>query len=349
MHTTEQLAPVCNQGQESSLMAKKKALFISSRTNDIFSPQDQVEAAGLVDVYAPTMTAKQALADSSVLKDMQILLTGWGAPMLDEAFLDAAPNLEAVLYGAGSVRHIITDAFWRRNIVICSAWAANAIPVSEFTLAQILLGLKQTFQAAGYFHEHRNGYPGQHVHGAYGGSVGIISLGMIGRRMVEHLNHFNVNLLAYDPIISKSEAKRLGVTLVDLDELFKSCQVVSLHAPLLEETRGMIRGEHLRLMQPNATFINTARGALVNEPEMIQVLQERPDLHAALDVTDPEPPAKDSPLWGLPNVFLTPHIAGSQGQECYRLGRYMLEDLRRYLAGQPLRWPLARNQVKQMA
>ena len=331
-------------------MPKKKALFISARTDDIYSPQDQEEAAELVDIYGPTISAKEAKCKPDVLKGMQIMLTGWGAPVLDECFLNAAPNLEAVLYGAGSVRYMLTDAFWRRNIVICSAWAANALPVAEFSLAHILLGLKQNFQAVNFYHTQRkHGYPGKDVHGAYGGRVGIISLGMIGRKMVEHLTHFNVKLLAYDPVVGKSEADRLGVELVSLEDIFKTCQVVSLHAPLLDETRGMIRGEHFRMMQTNATFLNTARGGLVNEPQMIEVLKERPDLHAVLDVTDPEPPVKDSPLWDLPNVLLTPHIAGSQGHECFRMGRYMIEELRRYLAGQPLRWPLARKQVKRMA
>lgn len=325
-------------------------MFITSRTDDIYSPQDRQEAAELVDIYGPPMTADEALANAPALKDMQLLLTGWGAPVLDEAFLDAAPNLEAILYAAGSVRHILTDAFWRRNIVICSAWAANAIPVAEYTLAHVLLGLKQSFQAASYYKANRTlNYPGKRVHGAFGGSVGIISLGMIGRKMVEHLHHFNVKLLAHDPIISRAEADRLNVTLVSLDEVFRSCQVVSLHAPLLDETRLMIRGKHLQMMQPYTTFINTARGALVDEAEMIQVLRERPDLHAVIDVTYPEPPAMDSPLWGLPNILLTPHIAGSLGQECYRLGRYMIEEMRRYLAGQPLRWPLTRKQVSRMA
>lgn len=333
-----------------SHMAKKKALFICNSTDVIYSPQDQQEASDLLDIYAPTMTSQQVQKDPSVLEDMQILLTGWGAPRLDEAFLDAAPKLEAVFYGAGSVRYMLTDAFWHREVTLCSAWAANAIPVAEFAAAQVILGLKQAYHAANYYRSSRQfNYAGNGIYGTYDGKVGIISLGMIGRLVVEHLHHFNIKLLAYDPIISRTEADRLNVTLVDLDEIFRACHVVSLHAPLLDETRRMIRGRHLELMQPNTTFINTARGALVAEDEMIDVLGRRPDLHALLDVTYPEPPAGDSPLWELPNVLLTPHVAGSQGRECFRMGRYMIEELRRYLADQPLHWSLTRKQISHMA
>ena len=96
-------------------------------------------------------------------------------------------------------------------------------------------------------------------------------------------------------------------------------------------------------MKPYSTFINTSRGAVIRENEMIEVLRQRPDLWAVLDVTYPEPPPPDSPLYTLPNVLLTPHIAGSMGEECRRQGRYMIEELERYLAGQPLSWAVTKE------
>ena len=121
-----------------------------------------------------------------------------------------------------------------------------------------------------------------------------------------------------------------------IEDIFAQSEVISLHTPDLPSTKGMIRGRHFEMMKPGATFINTARGAVVNEPEMIEVLGRRPDITAVLDVTDPEPPAVDSPLTKLPNVVLTPHLAGSAGRECHRLGCYMVDEFRRYLAGEPL-------------
>ena len=111
----------------------------------------------------------------------------------------------------------------------------------------------------------------------------------------------------------------------------------------------MITGELIVSMKPYASLINTSRGAVINEPEMIDVLTRRPDLQAMLDVTHPEPPASDSPLFSLPNVVLTPHIAGSFGHEVRRHARYMLEECRRYQSGEPLLHEITREMAEHMA
>ncbi len=141
----------------------------------------------------------------------------------------------------------------------------------------------------------------------------------------------------------------MGVELVSLDEACARADVVSLHTPWLKETEKMITGAHFRAMKQGATFLNTARGAVVDEPAMVEVLTERPDLFAVLDVTHPEPPAPDSPLYTLPNVILTPHIAGSMHNECRRMGQYAVDECRRYLAGEPLRWQVTRELADQLA
>ena len=137
--------------------------------------------------------------------------------------------------------------------------------------------------------------------------------------------------------------------LYPLKDVFSLSNVVSLHPPLLPGTRGMIGGELLAMMKPGASLINTSRGGVIKEKEMIQVLQQRKDLTAVLDVTDPEPPEAGSPLYNMENVMLTPHIAGSTGKECLRMGQWMVEELHRYLAGEPLRYSLEREQLKGMA
>lgn len=190
----------------------------------------------------------------------------------------------------------------------------------------------------------RNDFPG-----GYGSTVGIISLGLIGRRVRELLKPFDLKVLAYDPYVTPTEAAALQVELCSLTDIFRFAHVVSLHTPWLPETEGLITGGHFRLMQPNSAFINTARGAVVREAEMIQVLQERPDISAILDVTYPEPPDANSPLFTLPNVMLTPHVAGAVGAECQRLGASVLEELRRYLDGKPLAHQVRPEQVATMA
>jgi len=215
------------------------------------------------------------------------------------------------------VRYLVTDAFWARGIQLSSAWAANAVPVSEYTLAMILFGLKSGWQ-------HALACRAQHsfvrlpAAGAFGSTVGLVSLGMVGRMVLERLKPFAVHVLAYDPYVGAIEAAALGVELVALDELFRRSDVVSLHTPWLAETVGLITGAHLASMKPYATFINSARGAVVREDEMIAVLQARPDLCAVIDVTYPhEPPLADSLLYSLPNVADPAHRR-QRCVECHR-------------------------------
>ena len=165
----------------------------------------------------------------------------------------------------------------------------------------------------------------------------------------EFLKNLDVEVLAYDPFYSSGKASDLGVSLVSLEDLFKESDVVSLHTPWLPETERMIKGEHFRLMKHGASFINTARGAIVDEVEMIDVLRERSDITAVLDVTYPEPPVPTSPLFSLENVFLTPHIAGSLNEECRRMGHYAVDELERYLKGEKLMYGISREQFMNMA
>ena len=284
-----------------------------------------------------------------LLADVEVIFSGWGGPVMDEAFLAAAPKLRAVFYGAGSIKALTPDAFWARGITITSAYAMNAIPVSEFTLATILLSLKRTWYYAletkrlGVFPEKVNPL------GAYGTKVGLISYGMIARLVRERLKPFDLDVWVYDPFLKPSHAAEADVRLATLDEIFSQCDVVSLHTPWLKETEGMIRGHHFELMKPGSTFLNTARGAIVNEPEMVEVLAKKPELTALLDVTWPEPPVAGSPLYSLPNVILTPHIAGSQEKECRRMGQLMVDEFDRWSKGEIMKWAISKEKAAVLA
>ncbi|MBN2390100.1 MAG: hydroxyacid dehydrogenase [Anaerolineae bacterium] len=328
-----------------------KGLFLLGTKvyDQIYGEPERSVIADLVDIITPPQTAESVRENPSVLADIDVIFSGWGMAKLDKTFLAAAPNLKAVFYGAGSIKGFATDAAWERGIVITSAYAANAIPVTEYTLAAILFSLKHawcyilgTKQAGAY-------PPKKTVPGGYGSTVGLISLGMIGRMVAERLKTYDLHVIAYDPYVTAEAGAALGVEMVGLDEIFRRADIVSLHTPLLPGTAGMITGAHLAAMKPGATFINTARGAVVREQEMIAVLQQRPDLYAVLDVTYPEPPEPGSPLYTLPNVILTPHIAGSLDMECRRMGQYMVEELQRYIAGEPLKWAITRERAKMMA
>lgn len=327
------------------------ALFLlnTDAYDKIYGEPERAAIAAMVDIVAPPQTAESVRAHPEVLGEVEALFSGWGMPPLDETFLAAAPRLEVVFYGAGSIRGFATDAAWERGIVITSAYAANAVPVSEYALSQILFSLKRGWHYALTIKREQRWIPQTPVPGAYDSTVGLISLGMIGRLVAERLRSFDLNVIAYDPFVSAADAASLGVTLVDLDTLFRQADVVSLHTPKLPETLGMITGAHLAAMKDGATFINTSRGAIVREDEMIAVLAQRPDLTAILDVTEPEPPVAGSPLYTLPNVVLTPHIAGSLDAECRRMGQTMVAECRRYLAGEPLRWAISRERAALLA
>lgn len=291
-------------------------------------------------LLAPPMSGREALLRPDLLAQADVIFSGWGAPRMDAAFLAAAPRLKAVFYGAGTIRYFTSDAFWARGVIVSSAYAMNAVPVAEYTLGSILLSLKNYWFHA--FEIKRTNRFTERVPcaGAYGSKVGLVSLGMIGRLVRERLRAFDLEVFAYDPCLDPAEASALDVELLSLDELFARCDVVSLHTPLLPETEGMVRGRHFELMKPRSTFINTARGGIVREDEMAEVLRGRPDITALLDVTSPEPPVPDSPLWTLPNVIFTPHIAGSRDRECRRMGRAMIEEYDRWARGEPLQWEI---------
>ena len=330
---------------------KPKALFVldSAHWNVIYGPEEHADIRERVELTAPPQTAAAIQADPSPLREAEILFSGWGAPVFDSRLLASAPRLRLVLYGAGSIRGIVTDAFWDRGVRISSAYGANAVPVAEYTLSQILFCLKHGWLYALQIRKDGKYPPRTPVPGAYRSTVGIVSLGMIGRRVCQLLKAFDLKVLAYDPFASADTARDLNAELCSLDRLFRESDVISLHTPWLKETENMIRGAHFEAMKPGTAFVNTARGAIVHETEMIAVLTRRPELFAVLDVTYPEPPVPGSPLYTLPNVILTPHIAGAMDRECSRMGRYMVEELERYLAGHPLQWEITREIAAKLA
>src|SRR5258708_33772147 len=191
--------------------------------------------------------------------------------------------------------------------------------------------------------------PRAQITGAFGATVGLVSLGAVGRAVRRMLKPHQVNVVAYDALMNVDEMHKLGVRAVDFAELFRISDVVSLHTPLLPETRGMITGDHIESMRHGATLINTARGAILREAELVAVLKRRRDLQAVLDVTDPEPPPPESLLLHLPNVVLTPHIAGPIGLERRRLREGMAEELRRYDRREQLLWEGTRDQARRTA
>jgi phosphoglycerate dehydrogenase-like enzyme len=323
------------------MSAKRKALLLGSPGNLQYVYPDPLMARmeQMVDwTLPPERGGKRAwepTVPAALPPDTECVFSTWGMPVMDEAFLASLPALQAVFYGAGSVRGFVTDASWRRGVRVFSAARANAVPVAEFTAAQIVLGLKQVSRLRVTSLEgwKASGRHKDTMRGNYGGRVGLISYGTIARLTRRLLRPYDLEILVYDPFLSAEEAAREDLLPAGLEEIFRECHVVSLHTPLLDSTRNMIRGQHLASMREDACFINTARGAIVHQEEMTAVLAGRPDLTAILDVLHPEPPAADEPLLRLPNAWVTPHLAGSMGHECGRMGAYMFDAFKDFVAG----------------
>lgn len=280
------------------------------------------------DLTAPDPRVAAALAEA------ELLLTCWGATPLTREVLDRAPRLRAVVHAAGSVKHHITDACWDRGLRVTSAAAANALPVAEYTLAAILLAGKRVLHSAQRYAELRADHAWLAESAAWGNyrrTIGVIGASRIGRRVIELLRPFDFEILLYDPYVTVPPP---GARLADLDELCARSTVVSVHAPQLPSTYRMIGARQLAAMPDGATLINTARGSLVDETALLPHLHAG-RLHAILDVTDPELPPPDSPLYTLPNVLLTPHVAGSLGNELHRMADQALEEVARYGRGEP--------------
>jgi phosphoglycerate dehydrogenase-like enzyme len=247
------------RGSTPSLRKKSALLLRPDLAQTLYGEQ------GLTDIAELTTLTSQLDPQTldghlGSLEETEVLFTGWGCPSIDNHLLAAAPRLKAIFFAGGTIRHWITPAVWARGVVVASAYSANAIPVSEYTLATILFSLKRGWHYLARQHRERI-FPGPVVAGpgAYGSTVGIVSLGAIGRLVCERLRTFDIKLIAYDPLSTTAEASQLGVDLVGLEELFSNSDVVSVHTPHLPETEGMITGALLEQMRPGATFINTAR------------------------------------------------------------------------------------------
>jgi phosphoglycerate dehydrogenase-like enzyme len=329
--------------------APAQFLMAGAAFDHVYGPEERAAISARVPISNLLITPEDYRDTTETWPDVEMLFSGWGMPVMDKAFFRRFPKVKVVFYAAGTVRGFVTDLFWRRKIRLTNAAAANAVSVAEFTHAQILLALKQAWQQSRYIREHGQFPPMRTLPGTYQTTVGLISLGVIGRLVAERLVHSDMKVIAYDPFFPPEEAARLGVKLMPLEDVFAISDVVSCHAPVLKETEKMIQGRHFESMTPDATFINTARGIVVNEKEMIEALQKRPDVYAMLDVTEPLPPVAGSPLYTLDNVMLTPHIAGSLNLECRRMGRAMVDELDRYLAGKPLRYEIDRQRFQLMA
>lgn len=331
----------------SILISEKK-----QRIADVYPAELIEKLRQQADLDKEVYSREEILAEPAKFANVEFLFSTWGMPsMTEEEIARCFPNLQCVFYAAGTVQKFARP-FLERGIKVFSAWAANAVPVAEYTLAQILLSNK------GFYSTSRMAKTGDRAAakalakcylGNYGERVGLIGAGMIGSLVAEMLKAYRLEVLVFDPFLSDEKAEKLNVKKTSLEEIFSTCRVVSNHLANNAQTVGMLNGGLFSQMLPYATFINTGRGAQVVEADLVDALREREDLTALLDVTDPEPPEQGHPFYSLPNCILTPHIAGSMGNETHRMAEYMAEEWERYTKGLPTRYEVTEAMLATMA
>jgi phosphoglycerate dehydrogenase-like enzyme len=307
----------------------------------VYGEQRLARLRGMADVHPMVLTSANLSQELPKLAEVEALFSTWGMIALTPDQIAHMPKLKAVFYAAGAAGGF-AGPFIDRGISVCSAVEANAIPVAEFCLGQILLSCK------GYFantQRCRDGiYPPRDTigRGVYGETVALLGIGAISRHLLRLLAPMHLQVVAVSNYLAgrpESEVRAMGIErLVSLEEAFAQGYVVSNHLPDKPGNKGIIGARHFASMRPGATFINTGRGAQVDEAGMVEVLARRTDLTALLDVTHPEPPVAGSPLNSMPNIFRSSHIAGSANDEVRRLADWMIDDFERMLAGKPLQF-----------
>lgn len=324
-----------------------KAIILSNRHNDaqnVYTPAEIGQIQQLFDCDGKYYTGEQ-------LQDTDVIFSTWGMPKLTEDEIkEKLPSLKAIFYGAGTVKYF-AQPYLNCGVQIFSAWQANAIPVIETCLAQILLANK------GFFHlapQTKQDYKAarkeaSHFPGNYATKVGLIGLGAIGMGVLEKLKQHDLKIYVYSSKVTKENQAQWGVKAATLEEIFSQCNVISNHLANVPATVGVLNEKLFSLMQPRTTFINTGRGAQVDEQALIQKLQADPSIVAILDVTYPEPPVKNSPLYTLPNVILTPHSAGSSGNEVRRMAQYMIDESHRWINGEACFYEVKQEMLPTMA
>lgn len=306
--------------------------------------------------FLPEITSEGDLygrAISGSLSRVSYVFTCWGMKSQMESYIrQFAPKLEAIFYAGGSVQDFARP-FLNVGIRLYSAYHANAIPVAQFTVAQIVLAAKGYFQAQRLYRRQRDFHEAASLSkqftGNFGQKIGILGAGAIGKRVIQELTSRNYEVLVFDPFLSDAEAAQLSVKKRELSEIFEEAMIISNHLANNEGTKKLLDYELFKRMQAYSSFINTGRGATVVEAGLIRALEEDSSRTALLDVTWPEPAQADHPFFELENVFLSPHIAGSQSLEIQRMGEYMLDAYRSHKAGTESEHEVTLDMLKSMA
>ena len=307
----------------------------------------------LGDVRWPAGATIDASDVDRLLQGATACLTGWGTPPFDPAARQRHPRLALVAHSAGSVRTLIPARLFDDGLRVSHAASKIAASVAEFVVAEALLAMRGIDRL---HHRLRNGGEWLDVRAAVpqrllgARTVGIVGAGYVGRAVMRLLVPFGCRVLVFDPYLDETEAAALGVVSAALDDALAQSDVISLHAPVLPETRRMIGARELALLRPGALFINTARAELVDQAALLAEIRAG-RIVAALDVFDNEPLPPDSPFRDpmLANVTISPHAAGHTEEAHFAQGQAMVDEIGRLLRQEPLHHEVTRAMLDRMA
>jgi len=292
-------------------------------------------------------TAKENII--SAIKNADIAITSWGNTSLGGDILSACPALRLVAHAAGSVKPVVSDELWEKNIKVLSSACPLGEGVAETALGFTISACKNFYNVNSHIHAGEWNKGREDIRELFDLNIGVIGSGWAGRHYIRLLKNFHVNILCYDPFVSKEDLLALGAKKAELTELLKNSDVVSIHAPSIPATRHMINRETLALMKKSAVLINTARGTIIDEAALFEHMAAGNLKYACLDVFDPEPPSVENPLFGLENVIATPHLAGLAQNGLKRIGMFVREETEKFLKGLPMRGEVTKEMLANMA
>jgi phosphoglycerate dehydrogenase-like enzyme len=284
-------------------------------------------------------TGKHALDKQDLIahiKDIDVLFSGWGTARLDADVLAAANKLKIHAHTGGSLAPYVSKEEYDQGIVVLSGNDIYAKSVAEGCLAYTLIGLRRAYD---YIDVMRKGGwrpTPDTTQGLIGKKVGIVGYGAISRYYVDLLKWFGVDLYVYSKYITEAELKRIGAKAASKEEIFSTCDVVSLHAALNDENRGQITKELITSIKDGALFVNTARAGLVDDAALLEELEKK-RFSAVVDVYLEEPLVADSAYRTLDNVIAFPHIAGPTFDMRERVVFELLEDVLRVGRDEPVK------------
>ena len=328
---------------------EKIALIMNPGTRDMVINQKTIDRLSKIGEVVINEGGTDSETVKKVMKDATICVTSWGNNPVDADILSVCPDLKLLVHAAGSVKPVVSDDLWKKGVRVSSSAPMLSMGVSETALGFTISASKNFYALNDSLHHGGWAEGKENIRELYELTVGVISGGWAGRHYIELLKPFQVDILLYDPFISEEKAKEMGCRKATFEEVLEQSDIISIHAPSIPETFHLFNKDTLAKMKKDAVLINTARGSIIDEQALYEHMKAGNLKYACLDVYDPEPPAADNPLRTLPNVIMTPHLAGLANNGLKKIGQHVCEEIEKFLAGEKMLAEVTEDMLAKMA